>query len=449
MNATSELLTTLFSRLNEEKIKYCILRNYEELPEWVGNDVDIWVEKKDWEKFHYVVKEVANILNYTLNYTPRLTIKGEGDYFLSKFIDGRLNTIHIDSWAYLHWRGLCFVDESVIGKHLKWNEKGFYVLLPGVEASINLLKDLIYHGKVKEKYKDKIKEFLLKDSTTFLECLQKPFGRKISFFIFEHAQKGNWQILEENYKKLRIILFLKSSLHPISQPIKFFYYFRAQIRRFFTNPHGLFIVLIGPDGSGKSTTANNLIESEIKTLFQKKHYFHGHFPYLPEMKKILSFFGLHKGSSVSSENPRAIHPFGTLRSILYPVYYGFNYFLGHFFIWQVKAKAGLIIFDRYFYDYFIQKQFINCPKWLLNLIEKLIPKPDIIIYLKNNPEVIHVRKSELTIEEIKRQSLICEEITRRHPQNSVIIETTTPEEVILNIQRIIINKIKERQTVTQ
>lgn len=444
MNNTSEFLRALILRLNEEKIKYCILRNYDELPDRVGNDVDIWVEKTDWGRFHNIVEELSNTLNYTLKYFTRLSVKGEGDYFLSKFIDGKLNVIHIDSWVYLHWKGLCFVDENVIGKYLKWNERGFFIPSSGVEASICLLKDLIYHAKVKDKYKKRIAEFALKDSDIFLECIKKSFGKRTSIFILENAQKGNWQSLEENYKKLRLILFLRSFLYPVSQIIKFFYYFRAQIRRFFTNPHGLFIVLIGPDGAGKSTTANNLIESEIKKLFQRKYYFHGHFPYLPEMKKIASFIKRNKNLVKITENPVSVKPFGTLRSMIYPVYYGFNYFLGHFFIWKEKARAGLIIFDRYFYDYFIQKQFINCPRWLLIIIEKLIPKPDLIICLKNKPEVIYERKPELSIDEIRRQLIICEEIVKRNSERSLTLETTSLEDVILNIQKTIINRLIKR-----
>jgi len=393
-----------------------------------------------------------------------------------------LTIIHLDCWAYLHWKGLCFVDENVIGKYLKWNDKGLYISSPGVEASINLLKDLIYHGKVRDKYKDKILSYAKKESDVFLTSIQKPFGIKTSSFILERAITGNWDVLEKKFIKLRLVLFFRSFMHPISQLIKFFYYFRAQIRRFFSSPHGIFIVLIGPDGAGKSTTANNLFESNIKKLFQQRYYFHGHFPYLPEMKKIAGFFKRNKKEvirgnqslrgeteAISKANHEHLRrnkiphfvrndrlegttrqnagdtsrPLSLLRSMIYPLYYGFNYFLGHFFIWKEKARAGLIIFDRYFYDYYIQEQFINCPRWLLRLIERLIPKPDIIIYLKNTPEVIWNRKKELSMEEIKRQMLVCEEITKRYGKSSFIIETNSIEGTILSAQKIIVNKIRK------
>ena len=41
----SEFLSRFFTRINEAGIKYCVLKNYDQLPLHVGNDVDMWVEE--------------------------------------------------------------------------------------------------------------------------------------------------------------------------------------------------------------------------------------------------------------------------------------------------------------------------------------------------------------------------------------------------------------------
>jgi len=448
-NIMKGFLSALFKKLEERKVIYCVLRNYERLPEWVNNDVDIWVGSRDWVKFYETIKELADTLNYTLNYTPRLTVKGEGDYFLIKEKNNRISIIHLDCWAFLHWKGICFVDESIFDKHLAWNKKGFYIPSPGIESAVNLLKDLLYHGKLKYKYKEEIKKYSRMDAKIFLKSIRKPFGNKTANFILEMAKEGSWETLEKRSNMLRLILILKSLSKPLSQSRKWFNYFRAQFSRYFIKPHGLFIVLIGPDGSGKTTIAKMLLKSDTaKKLFQKKMYFHGHFPFLPELKRIASFFKRKKHLANPVENASNFtKPFGVFRSMIYPIYYGLNYFLGHIFIWKERARAGLILFDRYFYDYLIQKQFINCPRWLLYTIGKIIPKPDAIIYLKNNPETIHNRKQELTIEEIERQSKICQNIANSF-QNSIVIETSgSPEKVVEKIQKIVINRMKEKQKI--
>ncbi len=209
----------------------------------------------------------------------------------------------------------------------------------------------------------------------------------------------------------------------------------------------LILCFIGPDGAGKTTIANMLLKSEIANkLFYRKYYFHTNFPILPPLRKVVKFFGILKGKESNNENviKKDIKPLPWWRAIIYPIYYGINYFLGRFWLWLKKTNGGsIIIFDRYFYEYYINRQFDRCPRVLLSVIEKIIPKPDILIFLKNTPQTIYERKKELLIEEIERQLVECEKIVRKY-KNSYIIETTQSPELILDeIKKIIIEKIRE------
>ena len=92
-----------------------------------------------------------------------------------------------------------------------------------------------------------------------------------------------------------------------------------------------FIVLIGPDGSGKTTIANELID-EIKakkSCFTSARYLHGRFGILPSLS---SFFG-RKGRNVHEmkfdvEENKAIKPHSKLRISIYMMYYYFDYLFG-------------------------------------------------------------------------------------------------------------------------
>ena len=439
-------LSQLFIRLNEKMITYCILRNYEGLPEEVGNDIDIWIKDRDQEKFQKILFEIAKETDWEIIlYSPRFSYYR--NYFFAKQ-SKRLNILHIDCWTFLYWKSISYIDESVFHKHRLFHEKGFYILSPGVEASVSLLGNLIYHKKVKDKYKKLIIEYANKDSESLLGVLKRPFGEKISKFIVDKAKAGKWDTLEKKAFFTRYILIRRAFFYKFFRQIKIWvvYFFERLTFFFFTNS-GLFIVLIGPDGSGKSTTARNLLESDIQKLFQKKMYFHGHFSYLPELKRIVSLFYERKKKTTASADETgcdSLKPFGILRAIIYPLYYGLNYFVGHILIWKERVRGGLVVFDRYFYDYLIQKQFSKCPRWVIYLIAHLIPRPDVLIYLKNDPEIIRAYKQELSIEEIKRQSKICETITN-HFKNGIVIETSCSlREVGERVQKVIINKIKEK-----
>lgn len=427
---------------------YCVLRNHEKLPEWVENDVDIWCDNAHRNDLYAIVERLALTLNCILSYAPRLTLRGEGNYFLIKLNKEMVQVIHVDVWVYVHWKGICYVDESHVRRHLIYTDRGFYTLPYGIEASINLLKDLLHHGKVKEKYKSIIQEYSKEDPDNFFESIRKPFGERVAKYILEMTNNCRWEILEKNSGKLRLILLLRSFLHLPTQIKRWFYYTLGYIRRFFTNPRGLLIVFIGPDGAGKSTTANLLIQSEISKLFQKKSYFHGHFNKLPELKKILGIFRCgKKEESNKHQNYDGVSqkPFGILRAMIYPIYYGIEYLLGHLYVWLEKIRGNLIIFDRYYYDYLLQDFYSRCPRWLIYFISKIIPKPDLIIYLKNNAEAIYQRKPELSLPEIRRQLLVCDTMIQRF-KNSIIVDTEkSPSEVIVEIQKIMIKRLAQRR----
>jgi len=65
----------------------------------------------------------------------------------------------------------------------------------------------------------------------------------------------------------------------------------------------------------------------------------------------------------------------------------------------------MYVFDRYFYDYYIdpQRLRIKLPKWVLKLFGVIVPRPDMVLCLGASAEIIHKRKPELSLEEVRRQ----------------------------------------------
>ncbi len=57
--STKMLLESLFRKLNEEGIEYVVLRNYEGLLNSVGYDVDLFVEKKNAQRFEEMLLSVG------------------------------------------------------------------------------------------------------------------------------------------------------------------------------------------------------------------------------------------------------------------------------------------------------------------------------------------------------------------------------------------------------
>ncbi|MCL6622782.1 MAG: glycosyltransferase family 4 protein [Syntrophobacterales bacterium] len=85
------------------------------------------------------------------------------------------------------------------------------------------------------------------------------------------------------------------------------------------------------------------------------------------------------------------------------------------------------------------------PDWLLKFLARLVPRPDALIYLKNDPETIHVRKAERSVAEIARQAKICEALIALLPPAYTLHTAKSPEELVeKDIREIIITKLHQR-----
>ncbi len=60
----NSFVINLFSLLNKEKIEYCVLRNYQSLPQHTGkSDIDLWVSSKDSPRFYAILEKVNEKTN--------------------------------------------------------------------------------------------------------------------------------------------------------------------------------------------------------------------------------------------------------------------------------------------------------------------------------------------------------------------------------------------------
>ena len=444
--AASEFLSRFFVKLNDAGIKYCVLKNYDQLPLHVGNDVDMWVGQGAQERFCEILSSVAKDLEWNrIAYSPRLKYKGEGDHF---FVNEDLSEIiHIDLWSYINRRGVRYLNESVLADHLCLHENGFYIPSPGLEASILLLKDLIYQGKIFEKYHERITLLIKKEPAVFSKSISATFGKRVSQFIIDKSTSAQWGELEKRYKRLRWDLLKKIMLEqPLCYCLDSLFYLIDRSKKYLFPKTGIFLVLLGPDGSGKSTVAEHVMKSEVlRKLFMNKRYFHSRFNFLPPLRKYLSFCT--KTTTDDNPEPQQTKTYGMLRAMVYPIYYGMSYILGHPLLWKEKACSGLVIFDRDYYDFLIQRELMKCPKWIIRCIGNLIPKPDIVIFLQTKPEIVFERKQELTMEEIQRQNTVCNEFMARLPNGVNVDASSCVDEIVSQIKKIIIEKLKDKQKI--
>jgi len=154
-----------------------------------------------------------------------------------------------------------------------------------------------------------------------------------------------------------------------------------------------FVVVVGPDGVGKSTFAERLLDE----LAPDGRYFH----FRPPLRGPLA-------SCVPDSVPL---PKRTQPS---PIVVGWvrlavsvaRFWLGYLGSVKPELRRGrTVIADRWAYGYVVQPIPLGFsgPRWLARSAVALLPRPDVVFNLATSSETVRARKAELTLDEIERE----------------------------------------------
>lgn len=420
-----EVLLYLFKTLEDNGIEYLILNNYKSLPEYnEGNDIDFVVKPEDMHIIHSVVEQMALLFDISIvryvkrQYSTQYYFVGKGEFSNLK--------LHIDFLPGVDWRGATYLSaQRMLRKKRKY--KMFYV--PSIEHEVLYawFRSFLWGGFIKEKYKN----FILENYKNIKSELERLLGYKLTNKLLNLIEQER---IEDTTSYLTIIRtkvwlysFKRSPFKTTKNAI--LSYFLDNLIKF--KKTGLFIVLLGPDGAGKSSVAEKIIEEN--EIFNKASsvIYHWRPGFLPPINQLF-FKKTDSYNEVFSKPHTNKIPHNYLVSFLRFLYYFIDFHVGYWLkVHPRLRKGGLVIFDRYYYDYMVDlKRFrLKIPNLILNIFMKLVPRPDLVIFLENTPENIYKRKQEIDINEIKRQIQEFNNITKKLI-NGRKINTNKPIEAV-------------------
>lgn len=441
----ARFLRYLLDRLNAEGVPYCVLRNYDGLPEKVGNDIDFLVAPEAIDRFQGVVLHTARESGWTL--VKHENRYGYRSYYLSTSrFDGLL---HLDVRCPYHWKGITFASDDAILR-TRVRRKSFYIPSKGCEAAVSLVKDLLPYGRAKERYLERITRFSREDADNFCATLSGPFGKQLTSRLLGMVQAGDWNGVSGMQRPLRRSLLMRALSHrPWRQLINWARFLMGHLNECLFHPTGFFLVLMGPDGVGKSSVAAGLQEQFVKKLFPKVETVHFRPGMLPELKAVMRSL-IRRGGKVHEGRQGTQQEQGTgtfsekMIWLLRLCYYTLDFVLGHLTIGLARSRGKLVVYDRYYYEYMMQQSRSRLPIWLIRLLGRMVPRPDAVVSLHASPDCILQRKQELTFEEVAMQLERYEQIARELPCAYLVDANSDLNAVVNRVAGIVLKRMAER-----
>ena len=429
----SQLVTAVFRAWHEAGINCLVLRNYESLPHFTTNDIDVLVDPGQLRQAEQVLLEAAAKSGFCLH--SRVEFATLALYLSSRQSNAQA---HFDLFTTLKWRGFEFVAcdgflRRKVGRDL------FFIPHPADETVTKLLASLIYTGTVKEKYRSSIVTGLQAERAAVINLLTPTYGAAHAKFLVEAGEQARWAEIEAAADVLRRALIFRHVTRRPWRTIKSLLVDARRLAKRMLQPPGVTVVLCGADGSGKSAAAREVIDGLNVTFpAQKVRQFHWK-PALFSARRQAA-----RGPTIDPHGRPARNPVVSL------CYFGFHwleFFLGsHLRLRPITFRGDLVLIDRYYYDFFVdQRRYrLRVPQAVVRLGRFFLKSPDLVFLLDAPAELLQKRKQEVPLAETERQRTGYLKLVQGLGNGRVVDSTQPLEKVGADISRAILDFMAER-----
>lgn len=440
-----EILFSLLSKFHKANIRYFILRNYEQLPNVnPSKDVDILIEPCKIKEANEIIQQVYKQHHLTHIYLVRFTWV----YCWRGMDINNHQSIHIDLIAGYRMKGYeVFSFDELYQQTIEYN--GFRVLNRYYEGlMVFIYKQFGYKNPpLKQEYKDIIYTTYRQNpqfTTDLQTILGQPLAKNITEAIAINDIDKMLSYSQQLTAKLKQYSFKKDPIGVLFRIIEFYW---LKFQRIILNrkKYGKTFAVMAPDGAGKTTFLNLLIE-DLGFYYLREaelaHVLH----FRPEILPNLGAVGEKAGVMKQDKNfttPHRAKPAGFLSSLIRITYYWCDYVIGWFIYTSKDIQYDrFTVFDRYSYDLLVdpRRTRLGLPYWVRKLYVVLMPQPKFTFYLDVEPEEIFRRKQELAPDEINRQVGEYRKLVRSSKRFIVLNGNRPVEQIKNDAVKIILDK---------
>ena len=408
---------------------YAVLRNFEGLPDRNNSrDIDIIITRKSYKKMKRTLVELIDrsgwkIITY-LN-SDRLI-----SYVCATTSEEKTEIVQWDFFFDTSVWGVQLMSAEEFLAHKQFNGFLYYV---GVECQF--LDKILYNSAVGSKYPEKYRSTreAAQDTAIVKEKIKQICGCN----SVEECEKkrGKGLLFRALWSNLRC-----RPLGVIVGIIMFLYTFTGNYLRSRT---GFSIGFTGPDGSGKTTVIDTILE-RIAPVFKSAHkYYHFRPALFGNLGDVAHSAGIKKEVDHNYSDPHRGGKTGKLNSFLRLCYYSLDYIIGYFVkVKSVTRITRIVVFDRYFTDIICDSRRSRIylgPKFLYWWGKLFIPTLNYNILLTASSDTILARKQELNEEGIRSINAKIDYLAGKKGYTKVLNEST-PQVTVNEILNYVFNE---------
>ncbi|MFK7780479.1 MAG: hypothetical protein QM490_05095, partial [Candidatus Gracilibacteria bacterium] len=324
------MIFRLFNFFKNNNIAFCIINGYKDILEQIDteSDIDILLKLESFSHIEDILKKFCIEENLKIVQALHHDLWAK-NIFLFNPIDGQY--LNLDLYGELSRKEKVFFEEIDI-----FNTLGVYEGIPILSSEkefINyLIKKLDKDDLSKENFMH-LKSLYIRDELKCTEHLTKLFPQKYKLLV-DAFKNDSFQLIKQTRDEIVLDFYNNIKVNKKRSLLNL----KRTIKRVI-KPTGLTISFLGPDGSGKSTIIDTLLEKRLP--FRRDDYFH--------LKPVIT-----KKVSLQDEmvtDPHKHVPYSPPKSYIKLLYFLYQYNVGWLKnISNIKIKSSLIIFDRYFDD---------------------------------------------------------------------------------------------------
>ena len=425
----AEVIIAVFALLDAARLRWCLVHGHEGLPHRHGSDIDIVVGPG------VTARHLHDLLHNAEGETGARVVRARGGFITLGWTtpEGLPQFLSFDFSAdYMFGNLLIRSGTALLDGRRRHGD--FWRPATATEFACRLGRAIL-KGKLDAGTQKTLTQLFRDDQAGAKSALRPMWTRERAAELASAAETGQWNAVAVKAAKLRRDLQLRLLLRG---PGRFAStWLGTQAARFarLVRPKGLNVVMLGPDGAGKSSTIAAL-EVALAPLFARSEV-RG---FAPTLKQLL------RRSPSATGTPHALKPRSLPLSLLRAGWWTAYGLFSHVSLYWARVGSTLVLNDRHFVDILVDpvRYRYGGPRWLLALVWQAMPRPDLVILLHGPAEILQARKRELTVDETARQ---CRDYLRlvMPMRDAHVVDATQPfARVVRTVADIVVAELAAR-----